>query len=188
MLLALLGIYSVIAFSTALRTQEMAIRLALGSQRSGVMRMVLVSGVKLGVAGCGIGAVAAIFMTRLLRSLLFEVDALDPLVLLLGDSLYSSTSHRGLCDSGPPSRIHRTLEALANGVACGSRLPAFGQQLLQVRASWCQLLLYFLQKNKPKPTGSNNHYEKDANRNCSQGGRFIPNHRNDGVELSLHPA
>ena len=82
-LLALLGIYSVIAFSTALRTQEMAIRLALGSQRSSVMRLILASGVKLGIAGCVIGAIAAIFATRLLRSLLFEVDSLDPVVLVL---------------------------------------------------------------------------------------------------------
>ena len=58
-LLALLGIYSVIAFSAALRTQEMAIRLALGSQRSSVMRLILVSGAKLGLIGCGIGAIAA---------------------------------------------------------------------------------------------------------------------------------
>ena len=82
-LLAVLGIYSVIAFSTALRTQEMAIRLALGSQRSGVMRLILVSGAKLGAAGCGIGAIAAIFATRLLRSLLFQVDSLDPVILVL---------------------------------------------------------------------------------------------------------
>ena len=82
-LLALLGIYSVIAFSTALRTQEMAIRLALGSQRSSVMRLILVSGAKLGLAGCGIGAIAAVFATRLLRSLLFQVDSLDPIVLVL---------------------------------------------------------------------------------------------------------
>jgi putative ABC transport system permease protein len=82
-LLALLGIYSVIAFTTALRTQEMAIRLALGSQRSSVMRLVLVAGAKLGLAGCVIGAVAAVFATRLLRSLLFEVDSLDPVVLVL---------------------------------------------------------------------------------------------------------
>jgi putative ABC transport system permease protein len=82
-LLALLGIYSVIAFSTAMRTQEMAIRLALGAQRSGVMRMVLISGAKLGLVGCGIGAIAAFFATRLLRSLLFRVDALDPVVLTL---------------------------------------------------------------------------------------------------------
>ena len=82
-LLALLGIYSVIAFSTALRTREMAIRLALGAQRAGVMRLVLISGVKLGVAGCVIGAIGAIFITRLLRSLLFQVDSLDPMVLVL---------------------------------------------------------------------------------------------------------
>ncbi len=82
-LLAILGIYSVIAFSAALRTQEMAIRLALGSQRSSVMKLILVSGAKLGLAGCVIGGVAAVFATRLLRSLLFQVDPLDPLVLTL---------------------------------------------------------------------------------------------------------
>jgi predicted permease len=82
-LLSLLGIYSVIAFSAALRTQEMAIRLALGSQRASVMRLILGSAAKLGLAGCGIGAVAAIFATRLLRSMLFEVDPLDPTVIAL---------------------------------------------------------------------------------------------------------
>jgi predicted permease len=82
-LLALLGIYSVIAFSAALRTHELAIRLALGSQRLIVMRLVLLSGAKLGLAGCGIGAVTAVFATRLLRSMLFHVDALDPLVFTL---------------------------------------------------------------------------------------------------------
>jgi predicted permease len=82
-LLALLGIYSVIAFSAALRTQEMAIRLALGSQRASVMRLVLASGAKLGLIGCGIGAIGAVFATRLLRSMLFQVDPLDPFVLAL---------------------------------------------------------------------------------------------------------
>lgn len=82
-LLAVLGIYSVIAFSAALRTHELAIRLALGSQRSSVMRLVLVSGAKLGVAGCAIGMVGAIFATRLLRSMLFQVNPLDPAVLVL---------------------------------------------------------------------------------------------------------
>ena len=85
-LLAMLGIYSVIAFSAALRTQEMAIRLALGSQRGSVMRLILLSGAKLGLAGCVIGGVAAIFATRLLRTLLFQVDPLDPTVLILAAS------------------------------------------------------------------------------------------------------
>jgi ABC-type antimicrobial peptide transport system permease subunit len=82
-LLALLGIYSVIAFSAALRTHEMAIRLSLGAQRTNVMRLVLVSGAKLGLAGCGIGTIAAVFATRLLRSMLFQVDPLDPFVIVL---------------------------------------------------------------------------------------------------------
>jgi predicted permease len=82
-LLALLGIYSVIAFSAAQRTHELAIRLALGSQRASVMQLVLVSGARLGLAGCGIGAIGAVFATRLLRSQLFQVDPLDPYVLTM---------------------------------------------------------------------------------------------------------
>jgi predicted permease len=82
-LLALLGIYSVIAYSAVQRTQEMAIRLALGSQRSGVMRLILSSSAKLGLLGCAIGGLVAVFATRFLRSLLFEVDPLDPAVIVL---------------------------------------------------------------------------------------------------------
>jgi predicted permease len=82
-LLALLGIYSVIAYSAVQRTQEMAIRLALGAQRSGVMRLILTSCAKLALLGCAIGGIAATFATRLLRSLLFEVDPLDPVVIVL---------------------------------------------------------------------------------------------------------
>src|SRR6185312_14745037 len=54
-LLAILGIYSVIAFTVALRSQEMAIRMALGSQRSGIIGLVLSSGAKLAVIGCVLG-------------------------------------------------------------------------------------------------------------------------------------
>jgi predicted permease len=82
-LLALLGIYSVIAFSAALRTQEMAIRLALGSQRASVIRLILVSGARLGLAGCGIGAIGAVLAARLMRSMLFQVDPIDPVVIAL---------------------------------------------------------------------------------------------------------
>lgn len=81
-LLAFLGIYSVIAFTAAMRTQEMAIRLALGSQRSGVLRLILVSGARLGLIGCAIGTVGALFAARVIRSLLFEVSPFDPVVLV----------------------------------------------------------------------------------------------------------
>lgn len=81
-LLAALGIYSVIAFSAALRVQEMAIRMALGSQRTGILKLVFASAAKLGVAGCVIGLAAAVAASHLLRSLLFNVSPFDPLVLL----------------------------------------------------------------------------------------------------------
>jgi putative ABC transport system permease protein len=82
-LLAVLGIYSVIAFSAAMRTHELAIRLALGARRSGVLQLVLAWGARLGLAGCAIGAAGAVVATRLLRSLLFDVNPLDPLVLVV---------------------------------------------------------------------------------------------------------
>ncbi|MGI8773367.1 MAG: ABC transporter permease [Acidobacteriaceae bacterium] len=82
-LLAVLGIYSVIAFSVALRVQELAIRMALGSQRSGIVRLVVTSGAKLAVIGCAIGLLGAMAASHLLSSFLFGVSALDPLVLLL---------------------------------------------------------------------------------------------------------
>ena len=82
-LLAALGIYSVIAFSAALRVQEMAIRMALGSQRSGIMGLVFTSAAKLAVAGCVLGLLGAAAASRLLQSLLFGVSPFDPLVLAL---------------------------------------------------------------------------------------------------------
>jgi ABC-type antimicrobial peptide transport system permease subunit len=81
LLLAILGIYSVIAFTVALRGQEMAIRMALGSQRSGIVGLVVASGAKLAAAGCVIGLVGAVAASRLLQSLVFGVSAYDPIAL-----------------------------------------------------------------------------------------------------------
>lgn len=85
-LLAVLGIYSVIAFSVAYRTQEMAIRIALGSQRGTIVSLVLRSGAKLAAIGCIIGLGGALAVSGLLRSLLFGVSPFDPLVLILAAS------------------------------------------------------------------------------------------------------
>jgi putative ABC transport system permease protein len=82
-LLAILGIYSVIAFSVASRVQEMAIRMALGSQRSGIMRLILISGAKLAAIGCLLGLLGSVANSVLLRSLLFGVSPFDPVVLAL---------------------------------------------------------------------------------------------------------
>jgi len=81
LLLAILGIYSVIAFTVALRVQEMAIRLALGSQRSRIVSLVLASGAKLAAAGCGLGLVGAVAASRLIQSMVYGVKTWDPLTL-----------------------------------------------------------------------------------------------------------
>jgi predicted permease len=82
-LLSVLGIYSVMAFSVALREQEMAVRMALGCQRGGVVRVILSSGARLAAIGCGLGFLGAVVASRLLRSFLFEVSPFDPGVLAL---------------------------------------------------------------------------------------------------------
>jgi predicted permease len=82
-LLAALGIYSVIAFSAALRVQEMAIRIALGSQRSGILGLVFKSAAKLAILGCAIGLLGAAASSRLLQAFLFGVSPFDPLVLTI---------------------------------------------------------------------------------------------------------
>jgi predicted permease len=82
-LLSVLGIYGVIAFSVALREQEMAVRMALGGQRSGVILLILSSGAKLAAVGCSLGLLGAVAASRLLRSFLFEVTPFDPGVLSL---------------------------------------------------------------------------------------------------------
>jgi len=82
-LLAVLGIYSIIAFSVASRVQEMAIRMALGSQRSHIMRLILLSGLKLAAIGCVLGLAGAAAASSVLRSFLFHVSPFDPVVMIL---------------------------------------------------------------------------------------------------------
>jgi putative ABC transport system permease protein len=80
-LLAVLGIYSVVAFSVELRVREIAIRMALGSQRKGIVRLILRAAVRLAAFGCLAGVLGSHFVSRVMDSLLFQVNPFDPLVL-----------------------------------------------------------------------------------------------------------
>lgn len=80
LLLAVSGIYAVVAFSVTLRAQEIAIRMALGAERVRIARMVLISGVKLALLGCGLGVVGSVALSQVVRSFLFDVSPTDPLI------------------------------------------------------------------------------------------------------------
>ena len=80
LLLSVIGIYAVVAFSVSLRTHEIAIRMAVGAQRAGIARLVLISGAKMALAGCGFGLLGSLALSRLVRSFLFDVSATDPLI------------------------------------------------------------------------------------------------------------
>jgi putative ABC transport system permease protein len=82
LLLAITGIYAVVAFSVSLRTQELAIRVALGAQRAGIARLVLLSAAKIAVIGCVLGVLGSLAISRLVNSFLFNVSATDPLIYI----------------------------------------------------------------------------------------------------------
>jgi predicted lysophospholipase L1 biosynthesis ABC-type transport system permease subunit len=80
LLLAALGIYAVIAFIASQRTQEIAVRMALGAERGNIARLVLRSGAKIAVTGCALGILGSLCVSRLVGAFLFEVSATNPIV------------------------------------------------------------------------------------------------------------
>ena len=89
LVLATIGIYGVISYSVAQRTNEFGIRIAMGASSSDVLRVVLRQGLVLWLAGLILGAIGAFWLTRFLAGVLFGISAMDPgtfaeMVLLLG--------------------------------------------------------------------------------------------------------
>jgi ABC-type antimicrobial peptide transport system permease subunit len=79
LLLGIVGLYGVIAYSASQRRREIGIRIALGAQRNDITGMFVRQGLLMACSGVGCGFIVAVAATRLLRSLLFHVSAMDPL-------------------------------------------------------------------------------------------------------------
>jgi len=80
LLLSVVGLYGVMAFNGVRRTREMGVRVALGARPGQVQGLILGHGLRLFAIGSGLGLVAAFTASRLIRSLLYEVDPADPLI------------------------------------------------------------------------------------------------------------
>jgi putative ABC transport system permease protein len=94
LLLSAIGIYGLVSFAVAQRTREIGVRAALGARQSGILRLMWWNALRVVLAGAAVGVAGAFALTRLMQSMLFEVQAGDPLtfalallVLLLASSL-----------------------------------------------------------------------------------------------------
>jgi ABC-type antimicrobial peptide transport system permease subunit len=81
LVLSAIGLYGVVSYVVGQRRGEIGIRVALGAQKGEVGRMIVVQSVRMAVIGVVLGVVGALGVTRLMRSLLFEVEPSDPVTL-----------------------------------------------------------------------------------------------------------
>jgi putative ABC transport system permease protein len=79
LLLSALGLYGVISYGVTRRTREIGVRIALGAQPVGVLRLILAGGTRLAAIGIAVGIVGSLFVTRLLQGFLYEVSPSDPM-------------------------------------------------------------------------------------------------------------
>ena len=88
LVLAVVGLYGVMAYSVAQRTNEIGIRQAIGASRADILRMVVAQGLRLSLAGIAAGALGAVGATRLIAGMLFHVSATDPLTYVAIAALF----------------------------------------------------------------------------------------------------
>ena len=107
--LAMVGIYGIMAYSVAQRTNEIGVRLALGAQQNQVRGMILSESARMAVAGVVAGLAAALLMTRLVQSMLYGIEPYDPLTLSSGAILLLSVA---LAASWIPARRAAAIEPM----------------------------------------------------------------------------
>ena len=127
--LAIVGVYGVMAYAVSQRTQEIGVRIALGASRADVVRMVVAQGARLAAAGIVIGLVGAAAATRALQSLLFETERSRSVDL-----------RRGAAPAGSGSARRELPAGAARRERCADRRarPEIGTQFCRARAGGSQ--------------------------------------------------
>jgi putative ABC transport system permease protein len=109
LVLACIGIYGVMAYAVAQRRQEIGLRMALGARRGDVLRLMMGLGLRLTLSGVVIGLVGAFALTRLMTSLLFEVNAMNPLIFSIAAMVLVAVA---MAASYLPSRRAASIEPM----------------------------------------------------------------------------
>jgi putative ABC transport system permease protein len=91
-LLAAIGLFGLISYTVTQRTREIGVRMALGATRGSIARLIVGEGVRLSLAGIGLGLLGAIAATRLIQSLLYGVSRIDPFSFGVGALLLLAVS------------------------------------------------------------------------------------------------
>jgi ABC-type antimicrobial peptide transport system permease subunit len=92
LVLACVGMYGVLSYLVSRRTQEIGIRLALGANPGDVFRAVTLQGMILVALGAGLGLIATLALSRLLTSLLFDVNARDPIIYAIATIVFTAVA------------------------------------------------------------------------------------------------
>jgi len=90
--LAVIGVYGVMAYTVAQRTHEIGVRMTLGARATDVVRMIFVDGAKITCIGIAAGLLAALALSRTMESLLFGVEPTDPTTLILVGTTFMATA------------------------------------------------------------------------------------------------
>jgi len=111
LLLAAIGLYGVLAYQVAQRTREIGIRMALGSEARGILRLVLSEGALLVALGLTVGFAGAVALRGAIASQLYGVGTLDPTVLLIALGVLAMTAL--VASFGPARRATRVNPVIA---------------------------------------------------------------------------